>query len=584
MAQPFAVFGSNRDAESASRLMRNLLVAAENKEKQNSVHDAQQHGSKRPVSANPVKKVSRASSRGRPNSHAAPTMPRDQLAHLSKEDMLMEIQELKKRLLHHEETINAIKSENQRLEMDNIKQQRRIEQLLHLSEGAKGSAQNVRKEIEKSILVRQLKTQVTALRNLVADKDLEIDSLRRDIRSTHVKELEAQKDEYALEVQRLMKVVDDVKDELFRERQRREWNSKLASETGEELRRELARLAAGYQHILTNMNARVGRPTSSGGISKRPTSSSRERRPQSAVDLRVPVMSEEVKNTDNEDLLESFNVANHPTEMIGMPAGSSAFVENALDQPPSVALDEYHLLIEEQYPEDQSSNRSRPLVSDQVITVSAAPPVQKIVITEVPKFAVGDKIEARYYNGQTWYAGTINGILYHEGKRCFVYDVKYNDGEREKQVGEENIRNIGQPAPSSNATSVPVNEVVEVIEQEITQAPEKVASKFKVGDIVEGYFDLVEEWYQGTITHVNNDSTYAIHYDDGDKEASVEEKRIRLKHKQTAIAEATHKQHEATGQPNPSMLEQAKFKVGDKVEANYRGKGKYFPGKVRKVD
>eukprot|EP01031_Cornospumella_fuschlensis_P036731 gene36731-44554_t len=152
MAQPFAVFGSNRDAESASRLMRNLLVAAENKEKQNSVHDAQQHGSKRPVSANPVKKVSRASSRGRPNSHAVPTTPRDQLAHLSKEDMLMEIQELKKRLLHHEETINAIKSENQRLEMDNIKQQRRIEQLLHLSEGAKGTAQNVRKEIEKSIL------------------------------------------------------------------------------------------------------------------------------------------------------------------------------------------------------------------------------------------------------------------------------------------------------------------------------------------------------------------------------------------------------------------------------------------------
>ncbi|RYG97141.1 hypothetical protein EON65_53310 [archaeon] len=99
----------------------------------------------------------------------------------------MEIQELKKKILHHEETINAIKSENQRLEMDNIKQQRRIEQLLHLSEGAKGTAQNVRKEIEKSILVRQLKTQVTALRNLVADKDLEIDSLRRDIRSTHVK-------------------------------------------------------------------------------------------------------------------------------------------------------------------------------------------------------------------------------------------------------------------------------------------------------------------------------------------------------------------------------------------------------------
>ncbi|RYG97142.1 hypothetical protein EON65_53315, partial [archaeon] len=372
-----------------------------------------------------------------------------------------------------------------------------------------------------------------------------------------------------------MKVVDDVKDELFRERQRREWNSKLANETGEELRRELARLAAGYQHILTNMNSRAGRPMSSGGRSKRHLSSSRERRPQSAADLRMPAMSEEVKNDD--DLLESFNVANHPTEVIGMPAG---FIENPLDKPPSVALDEYHLLIEEQYPEDQISNRSRPLVSDQVITVSAAPPVQKIVITEVPKFAVGDKVEARYYNGQTWYAGTVNGILYHEGKRGFVYDVRYNDGEREKQVGEDNIRKVGAAAI---ATPVLTGEFVGVSQHD-TVKTDRVVHKFRVGDIVEGYFDLVEEWYQGTITHVNDDSTYAIHYDDGDKEASIEENRIRLKHTDTFLKEEIVQRQETSIASNNILTSQAEFKAGDKVEANYRGQGKWYSGQVNKVD
>ncbi|RYG97140.1 hypothetical protein EON65_53305 [archaeon] len=83
MAQAFAVFG-NRDNEPSTRLMKNLLVAAENKERQPSIHEAHPHGSKRPISANPTKKVPRVSSRGRPASHGTPVTQRDQLAHLSK--------------------------------------------------------------------------------------------------------------------------------------------------------------------------------------------------------------------------------------------------------------------------------------------------------------------------------------------------------------------------------------------------------------------------------------------------------------------------------------------------------------------
>jgi hypothetical protein len=188
---------------------------------------------------------------------------------------------------------------------------------------------------------------------------------------------------------------------------------------------------------------------------------------------------------------------------------------------------EYNHLLEEEYPVEQASTKSKPLVADQVIIVSStAPP--KLVITETPKYNIAENIEARYYNGQTWYAGTIKDILYHEAKRCFVYDVLYGDGEREKQVLESNVRavNAGQTNESS---AEPLTTLLKIDGAKSENATE--VYKFNVGDIVEGYFDTVDEWYSGIIVHRNKNSTYSINYEDGDKEAEVEEKRIRRKAK-----------------------------------------------------
>lgn len=57
-----------------------------------------------------------------------------------------------------------MKAENQRVESENIKQQRRIEKILGAGSGTGTggqSASDIRKEIEKSVLVRQLKAQVS---------------------------------------------------------------------------------------------------------------------------------------------------------------------------------------------------------------------------------------------------------------------------------------------------------------------------------------------------------------------------------------------------------------------------------------
>ena len=60
-----------------------------------------------------------------------------------------------------------------------------------------------------------------------------------------------------------------LQDELLREKRRREWNLRLASgDNGEDIRKEIARLSTGYQHILSNIS------TKSTASSQRPMSAS----------------------------------------------------------------------------------------------------------------------------------------------------------------------------------------------------------------------------------------------------------------------------------------------------------------------
>ena len=101
---------------------------------------------------------------------------------------------------------------------------------MNLSEGTKNIvlSTDIRKEIEKSILVRQLKSQILTIRLQVSEKDIEMDGLKKNLKATHLFQLEAERDEYFYETARLSKIVLELQDELLREKQRREWNSKLA--------------------------------------------------------------------------------------------------------------------------------------------------------------------------------------------------------------------------------------------------------------------------------------------------------------------------------------------------------------------
>ena len=173
-----------------------------------------------------------------------------------REDLIASLQEAKKKIRILEDNTLHLKREVQKLESENVRLQRRIEQLLRLSDGGRTVSipADVRRDIEKGILVRQLKNHVNTLRDLVAEKEQEIDVIKRDLKYNNLFELQREKDEFFKETQRLQTLVRDMKGELQKEKQRREWNNRLFGENGgDDLKKEVARLATGYQNILSNI-------------------------------------------------------------------------------------------------------------------------------------------------------------------------------------------------------------------------------------------------------------------------------------------------------------------------------------------
>jgi len=144
-------------------------------------------------------------------------------------------------------------------------------------------------------------------------------------------------------------------------------------------------------------------------------------------------------------------------------------------------------------------------------------------------FKIGDKVEGRFKEAMhKWQPGIIVDIT-PEGE----YYVEYHDGDSCRYVSSENIRLI-----------------------------EEKSFTFKIGDKVEAKYKGKGKWFPGIIIEKGRISgKYIIEYDDGDIEKDVLHENIRLIEEKTLA-----------------------FKIGDRVEANYKGNGKWFPGIIINID
>ncbi|KAJ1410113.1 hypothetical protein B484DRAFT_423251, partial [Ochromonadaceae sp. CCMP2298] len=152
-----------------------------------------------------------------------------------------------------------------------------------------------------------------------------------------------------------------------------------------------------------------------------------------------------------------------------------------------------------------------------------------------PAMAEGDKVEGNYRGKGRWYPGRIV-----RENRDGTFDVDYDDGEKETGVEPALLRGL----PGASAKSRPVE-----------------------GAKVEGNFRGKGRWYLGRISKENRDGTFGIDYDDGEMEARVEEVNIRVL-------------GGGFGGLARSPKKENRLAEGTKVEGNYRGRGRWYPGQI----
>jgi len=194
-------------------------------------------------------------------------------------------------------------------------------------------------------------------------------------------------------------------------------------------------------------------------------------------------------------------------------------------------------------------------ISNEKPTQRQQPQVQSSPIKTAPirqpKFSVGEKVNALYYNGSTPYPATIAAVI-SDGGNEFMYDLLYDDGDREKKVAEGKIN----PRVTNNETlKVKENNAITAAEKSprenipaksktvsepgssttAVEAAKKTSNAYPVGAKVEGQYDGGSVWYPATVTAVkatDEDArspvyVYDLLYEDGDTEQGVSEEEVR---------------------------------------------------------
>ena len=175
---------------------------------------------------------------------------------------------------------------------------------------------------------------------------------------------------------------------------------------------------------------------------------------------------------------------------------------------------------------------------------------------------VGTKVEARYRKRSTYELGQIA-----KDNKDGTYNIAYENGRTEKSVALELIR-------------IKVMEVPDKKEKKLTDdaqnsdatelSSQNETPTLKEGDQVEAKFrGKGKRWYKGIIALARKNGTFDINYNDGDHDTGLSATCIRKIDGQTE-----------NDKPNNAKDESIVLEVGTKVEARYKGKEKFYPGKI----
>jgi hypothetical protein len=174
------------------------------------------------------------------------------------------------------------------------------------------------------------------------------------------------------------------------------------------------------------------------------------------------------------------------------------------------------------------------------------------------KLDVGTKVECRHGGGDKHYPGKIG--------RCRLngtYDVLYDDGDKELGVKKEFIRPTGGGGGSSGGR-----------DDDDRGSGGGGDKKYERGDKIEANFKGRGKYYPGKILRARANGTYDINFDDGEREMSVEAENIR------SVGGGGDDEDRGGRGGKGGRGSGGKLEEGQKVEVDFKGRGKYYPGKI----
>lgn len=512
---------------------------------------------------------------------------------LEREDLLNTCLELKKNQRITDAEIAKLKYENQRLETENLKAQRRIEKLISPQISKNGqTTTEIRRDIEKTAIVRQLKNQIHELRELLLSKDKLLDTMQKSQKATQLLELMAEKEEYHAEVQRLTTSLRTRDEDIQRLQGRGGGGNYRGSSIEDELRTEVSRLSAGYNELLTRLAQsekerqleRIAQEEATMQIEAHmpiePRSAKRNAGGRNQVKKTyhepqpVPIKHAKIKRPSSaaaagrskkggrgrsrDPSPGNRRPARHDDELIGDPAANdewlsmtfgSGSIEPVLVAQPPDGRGALNLSPTKESGRPVTSRRGNPQPSDDEVPAGGTLPALD--------FSVGDKVSSRHSDR----VGTVKAIDLLD----MVCDLAYDDGQELRGISTADIilvsprrknRAVKDTAPSeTNNVSSP-------------------SPRFKTSDKVNMVMSNSKR--PGTvIKYHQKDNIYDIMLDRGGEIVyNVPAKCLVLREK------ASPKKVK----PGPESSLPPLLNVGTPVNARYKGSDYWYPGVIREIE
>jgi hypothetical protein len=420
---------------------------------------------------------------------------------MTRDDLLVALHTAKKKQNSNDIVMSQLKIDNQRLDTELLKQQRRIDRLLESMSGGKGAVHGaeVRKEIEKSMLVRQLKQQIVILRNNIVEKETELETQRKSMKSSKLMELLCENHEYSLEINRLREII------------------KQNQYTNQEHKKEKKHRSRNEIETMNSATVMMSKTTTGVGLSGGPDM----KKPNSAISspnqlgrLVRPLSASATSSTNRALVQDMLKVEDKPNPLTGpslaelanrqLVASNSTNVNGTATNP--------------------ITNTDIPVEPIPVEELKAAPPTIIPTPSVNALFKVGERVQGRFRGGSEWYDANIKNVL--DGN---LYHIVYDDGDEETGVSEDKLRK------KENSKDVKINvsntNTNTNTNTNRSNTPVSITGKFKVGDRIEAQYYNGTTWYEGKIAGLNGDGDaikYDIVYSDGDREKAVSEEKIRL--------------------------------------------------------